>query len=150
MVSQLMLCRSWLRVNPISNSINFSSEAQKMFTVIHLYMHPHALTYVARQPKFWPHLCKLLRSMSLSITQTNASDFLVVVLFFFIYPSQNNQLSIQLKSSSAIGTTWAPEKPCWHGKGGNIHRENFNCPFYLRTRDQRRMLRNHMWKKLIQ
>lgn len=49
----------------------------------------------ARQPKFWPHLCKLLRSMSPSITQANASDLLVMGSFH-CPPEQSTEHSAEV------------------------------------------------------
>ena len=86
----MTLCRSRLRANLVSNSVNYSLEIQKMFTVIHIYNAPTCPDACARQPKFWPRLHELHRSMPLSISQANAPGLLVVGFPVSVVISQNH------------------------------------------------------------
>lgn len=86
----MTLCRSRLRANLVSNSVNYSLEIQKMFTVIHIYNAPTCPDACARQPKFWPRLHKPHRSMPLSISQANAPGLLVVGFPVSVVISQNH------------------------------------------------------------
>lgn len=52
MLSQLTLCKSQFRTNHVSSSVNFYLEAQKVFTVMHIYVYQHAPVYVKSSQNF--------------------------------------------------------------------------------------------------